>query len=164
MSKHKFLLTVAVAVAAATLGSYRTAYTAGGSMNGAAGQMPAYYDGELFTVNYGVAVNATPTDSAWAVSGNISITNPAGNPSVTINTVTDTLSTDSSATVPSPVSRGKLRGRRPLSREREQTTCSTRTARRWRCRNWRPITGGRWERDLAEVAVGSGTVEGQAGR
>jgi hypothetical protein len=51
MSKHKFLLTVAVAVAAATLGSYRTAYTAGGSMNGAAGQMPAYYDGELFTVN-----------------------------------------------------------------------------------------------------------------
>jgi hypothetical protein len=27
------------------------ALAAGGSMNGAAGQMPAYYDGELFTVN-----------------------------------------------------------------------------------------------------------------
>ena len=51
MSKYKFLVAIAVAVAAAALGSYRTAYTAGGSMNGAAGQMPAYYDGELFTVN-----------------------------------------------------------------------------------------------------------------
>jgi hypothetical protein len=27
------------------------AFAAGGSMNGAAGQMPAFYDGELFTVN-----------------------------------------------------------------------------------------------------------------
>jgi hypothetical protein len=51
MSKHKFLVAFAVAVAAATSGSYRTAYTAEGSMNGAAGQMPAYYDGDLFTVN-----------------------------------------------------------------------------------------------------------------
>jgi hypothetical protein len=51
MSKHKFLVVVAVAVAAAALGSYRTAYTAEGSMNGAAGQMPAFYDDELFTVN-----------------------------------------------------------------------------------------------------------------
>src|SRR5262245_57762595 len=49
MAKSKFL--VAVAVAAAAPGSYRTAYTAGGSMNGAAGQMPPFYDGELFTVN-----------------------------------------------------------------------------------------------------------------
>ncbi len=29
----------------------KVALAAGGSMNGAAGQMPAYYDGELFTVN-----------------------------------------------------------------------------------------------------------------
>ncbi len=51
MSTHKFLVVIAVAVAAATSGSYRRAYTAEGSMNGAAGQMPAYYEGELFTVN-----------------------------------------------------------------------------------------------------------------
>ena len=51
MSNHKFLVAIAVAVAAAVPGSYRTAYTAEGNMNGAAGQMPAYYDGDLFTVN-----------------------------------------------------------------------------------------------------------------
>jgi hypothetical protein len=51
MSKHKFLVAVAVAVAVATPGSYRTAYAAEGSMNGAAGQMPAFYDCDLFTVN-----------------------------------------------------------------------------------------------------------------
>jgi len=32
-------------------GQTSVAFAAGGSMNGAAGQMPAFYDGELFTVN-----------------------------------------------------------------------------------------------------------------
>ena len=60
MSTHKFLVVIAVAVAAATSGSYRRAYTAEGSMNGAAGQMPAYYEGELFTVNMKEMPNSDP--------------------------------------------------------------------------------------------------------
>ena len=49
MSQHKLLFGVAVALAATTSGWHRTAYA--GSMNGAAGQMPAFYDGRLVTVN-----------------------------------------------------------------------------------------------------------------
>jgi hypothetical protein len=54
-------------------------------------------DGETYNVNYNVAVNATSTDSNWAVGGMISVTNPAGNPSITV-TVTDTLSAFGSVT------------------------------------------------------------------
>jgi len=61
-------------------------------------------DGEDFTVNYGVTANATPTDSNWAVSGNITIANPVGNPTVTVNSVTDNLSVDGAATVSCPAS------------------------------------------------------------
>ncbi len=59
-------------------------------------------DGQVFGVNYGVTVNATPTDSNWAVSGNIVITNPAGNPTITLTSVTDNLSIDGAATVVCP--------------------------------------------------------------
>lgn len=34
-------------------------------------------EGQLFTVNYEVTVDATSADSAWAVSGNIAVNNPA---------------------------------------------------------------------------------------
>jgi hypothetical protein len=58
-------------------------------------------DGELFVENYGVTVGATPTDSNWGVYGNISVTNPVGNPTITVN-VTDNMATDGSATVVCP--------------------------------------------------------------
>jgi hypothetical protein len=49
MSSLKLVAMLAVTVA--TLGSYRIAAAAGGRANGVAGQMPAFYDGELFTIN-----------------------------------------------------------------------------------------------------------------
>jgi hypothetical protein len=48
-------------------------------------------DGQLFQVNYQVLVNATSTDGNFAVSGNISINNPAPI-DATINTVSDIVS------------------------------------------------------------------------
>ncbi len=49
-------------------------------------------DGESpFAVNYSVSVNKVTTDSNWAVGGNISVTNPVGNPAITVNVV-DTMS------------------------------------------------------------------------
>jgi hypothetical protein len=49
-------------------------------------------DGQLFPVNYSITVNATSTDSDWNVSGQITITNPSGNPSAIISNVNDVLS------------------------------------------------------------------------
>jgi hypothetical protein len=49
-------------------------------------------DGQIFPVNYSITVNATSTDSDWNVSGQITITNPSGNPSAIISSVDDILS------------------------------------------------------------------------
>jgi hypothetical protein len=49
-------------------------------------------NGQLFPVNYSITVNATSTDSDWNVSGQITITNPSGNPSAIISSVDDVLS------------------------------------------------------------------------
>jgi hypothetical protein len=49
-------------------------------------------DGQIFTVNYSITVNATSTDSDWNVSGEINITNPSDNPSAIISSVDDVLS------------------------------------------------------------------------
>ena len=49
-------------------------------------------DGQLFPVNYSITVNATSTDSDWNVSGEITITNPSGNPDAIISNVDDVLS------------------------------------------------------------------------
>lgn len=57
--------------------------------------------GEQYAVSYTVTPSATSSYSNWAVSGNINITNPAGNPSITV-TVTDTLATDGTVPVTCP--------------------------------------------------------------
>jgi hypothetical protein len=49
MSSLRLFVVLAVAVAASTLGAYETARA--GSVNGAAGQSPAFYDDALFTIN-----------------------------------------------------------------------------------------------------------------
>jgi hypothetical protein len=49
-------------------------------------------DGQIFTVNYSITVNATSNDSDWNVSGEITITNPSGNPDAIISSVDDVLS------------------------------------------------------------------------
>jgi len=49
-------------------------------------------DGELYKVNYDVMVDATFEDSNWTVSGTITVTNPYGNPEVTIESVLDEMS------------------------------------------------------------------------
>jgi hypothetical protein len=49
-------------------------------------------DGQIFPVNYSITVNATSTDSDWNVSGQITITNPSGNPDAIISNVNDVLS------------------------------------------------------------------------
>jgi hypothetical protein len=49
-------------------------------------------NGQLFPVNYSITVNATSTDSDWNVSGQITITNPSGNPDAIISNVNDVLS------------------------------------------------------------------------
>jgi hypothetical protein len=54
--------------------------------------------GETATVNYNVALDATFTDSDWAASGNISISNPAPM-AATINGVSDIVSADIAAPV-----------------------------------------------------------------
>jgi hypothetical protein len=59
-------------------------------------------DGQVFSVNYGVAVNASSSDSLWNVTGTISVTNPAGNRDVTVTSVVDNLSIDGSVTVTCP--------------------------------------------------------------
>lgn len=50
-------------------------------------------EGQIFTVNSDVEVSATSSavDSDWAVSGEITIANPSGDP-VTIQSVTDVIS------------------------------------------------------------------------
>jgi hypothetical protein len=59
-------------------------------------------DGQLYGVNYNVSVNASSTDSNHMATGTISVTNPVGNPSVSLTGVTDTLSIDGVATVTCP--------------------------------------------------------------
>jgi hypothetical protein len=49
--------------------------------------------GDMVNVNYQVTVAASSTDSAWTVSGDISIHNAATNPDATIEGVSDVLST-----------------------------------------------------------------------
>ena len=44
-------IALAMPAALCAAGQSSLAFASGGSMNGAAGQMPAFYDGELFTVN-----------------------------------------------------------------------------------------------------------------
>jgi hypothetical protein len=53
-------------------------------------------EGQLFTVNYEVTVDATSTDGDFAVAGNISVKNPAPIDAV-INDVTDVISPDAIA-------------------------------------------------------------------
>ncbi len=53
---------------------------------------------ESFPVNYSVKADATYTDSAWAVSGVITVKNPAPKPAL-INTLTDVVSPDIKAAV-----------------------------------------------------------------
>ncbi len=59
--------------------------------------------GQQFLVNYSVKVDATYTDSDWAVSGNISVYNPAPM-AAKINSVSDMVSPDIAATVDCGVS------------------------------------------------------------
>lgn len=54
--------------------------------------------GQLFQVNYQVTVNATSTDSNWAVSGNIFVNNPAPI-AATLNGVSDVVSPNIAANV-----------------------------------------------------------------
>ena len=56
-------------------------------------------DGQIFPVNYSIAVNATSTDSDWNVSGQITITNPSGNPTAFISSINDVLSDFGSVSV-----------------------------------------------------------------
>lgn len=58
-------------------------------------------NGQIFPVDYSVSANATSTDSNFNVSGNISIFNPAGNPTITVG-VADNLATDGLVTVLCP--------------------------------------------------------------
>jgi len=55
-------------------------------------------EGQLFQVNYEVTVNATSTDSNYAVSGNIFVNNPAPI-AATLNSVSDVVSPDIDAVV-----------------------------------------------------------------
>ena len=55
-------------------------------------------EGQLHTVNYDVTVDASSADSAWAVTGNIAVYNPAPI-DATINTVADIVSPDIAAEV-----------------------------------------------------------------
>jgi hypothetical protein len=48
-------------------------------------------DGELYSVGYDVDVDASSSDSDFQVDGTVTITNPLGNPSVTIETISDTM-------------------------------------------------------------------------
>ena len=59
---------VALAVPAALCAAGQTgvAFASDGSMNGAAGQMPAFYDGELFTVN----MKEMPDNASDSLRGN----------------------------------------------------------------------------------------------
>jgi hypothetical protein len=50
-STRAFIALVMLSIFSKTAGQTNMALAAEGSTNGAAGQMPAYYDGELFTVN-----------------------------------------------------------------------------------------------------------------
>lgn len=51
-------------------------------------------EGEIYEVDYEVALNATPADVNVVVTGSITVTNPVGNLPATITGVTDTLSID----------------------------------------------------------------------
>ena len=51
MFAHMLRVSLTLAVLASIPASYWTESAHAGSMNGAAGQMPAFHDGELFTVN-----------------------------------------------------------------------------------------------------------------
>lgn len=60
-------------------------------------------DGQSYSVDYDVTANASATDSNWKVGGTISVTNPAGNPTIGV-AVTDSLATDGAVTVNCPSS------------------------------------------------------------
>jgi hypothetical protein len=60
--------------------------------------------GQQFLVNYAVRVDATYTDSDWAVSGNITIYNPDPGHAATITSVTDQISGGIDAAVSCPSS------------------------------------------------------------
>ena len=60
--------------------------------------------GQSIIVNYSVQVNATSADSAWAVSGVITITNPHPTRDATINSVTDVITLLNAADVNATVS------------------------------------------------------------
>jgi hypothetical protein len=51
MSRLGFFIALTVAIAVSTLGTYGMAHAAQGNVRGAAGQMPAFHDDELFTIN-----------------------------------------------------------------------------------------------------------------
>ena len=57
---------LAVPVALCAAGQTVVAFASDGSMNGAAGQMPAFYDGELFTVN----MKEMPDNASDSLRGN----------------------------------------------------------------------------------------------
>ena len=59
-------------------------------------------EGEQVSVNYTVVVAPTSENINHAVSGNITITNPVGNPSATVATVTDVLNVSGAAVVDCP--------------------------------------------------------------
>ena len=56
-------------------------------------------EGESFTVNYDVTVNASSEDVNHMVSGTVTITNPVGNPDVQVTSVTDALNSSGGATL-----------------------------------------------------------------
>ncbi|MBI3342506.1 hypothetical protein HY024_05280 [Candidatus Curtissbacteria bacterium] len=57
---------------------------------------------DVGTVNYTVGVSATSQDSNHVVSGNITITNPSGNPTANITNVVDSLNASGAVTVNCP--------------------------------------------------------------
>ena len=65
-STFAFIALVMLSTFSKTAGQTNVALAAEGSMNGAAGQMPAYYDGELFTVN----MKEMPETASASIIGN----------------------------------------------------------------------------------------------
>ena len=70
MSKPGFFVALAVAIAASTFLPYGTARAAHGNVRGAAGQIPAFYDDQLFTINL-VELSDTAAESILAKNGGV---------------------------------------------------------------------------------------------
>jgi hypothetical protein len=70
MSSLRFFVALAIAVATSTLGTYVMAHAAQGNVKGAAGQSPAFYDDQLFTINL---FELSDTAAASILAKNVSV-------------------------------------------------------------------------------------------